>query len=389
MSLTAAQHERLAALVEAIRGAPDCYATRSFDPRKEPQWNWRPVYAPLTEEVVLRHATGEMEIGTYALAAAASTMEFPTCRWIAADFDGKKIGSDWQGDVQRFLEFFVESGANILVNTSRSGKGVHVRVLFASPVPSWIARRWMNAWLEEASMISEIDDAIPSSFDRLIPMQDALSAELTYDGHRRPGSLIGAPMHKRLAIENKGSLPISVEAAREGNFEPDGRHWDHLMRALEGRLWGPKEVLAALADAPGTNDLRPPSLGTNGYIRSLPVLTGSVAADRLNVTRRACTFFEYIQQGGDQPYGLWIALASHLHRFGEEGYKAFHEMSALDPRYKAFATDQKWKQTADMRPVRCDTLVPNGFRCPHLGTRRCNGAKSPAYLAEHISTKPA
>lgn len=388
MKVTAAQHERIRALMDAIEGPSDCFAYRSHDPSREQPWYWRPVYTQLTEDIVLRQTVGDVEIGTYAMIPAASAMEFPTCRWIAADFDGKRIGCDWHSDVQRFLNFVTESGANILVNTSRSGKGVHVRVLFRGPVPAWMARRWLTAWLEEASVISEIDDAIPSSFDRIIPMQDTLRLDPTYDEHRRPGNLVGAPMHRGLATKNRGTLPLSTDEAKSGNFEPDGRHWDHLMSALDGRAWGERELLAALADAPGVNDTRPPPLGFNGATRSLPILTGGTAGKHLAATRSYCAFLEYIQRGGEQPYGLWVALASNLHHFGVDGEEAFHELSALDPRHRAAATDQKWKQTAEMRPVRCDTLVAHGFRCPHLTTRRCNGARAPAFFGEHVGYDP-
>jgi hypothetical protein len=373
--------------MEATRGPDDCYAFRSFDPGREQQYYWRPVYARVTPEAVLRHMAGEIEIGAYALIPAASTADFPTCRWIAADFDGKRQGCDWQSDVQRFLAVLVDTQANILVNRSRSGQGVHVRVLFREPVPGWMARRWMQAWLEESGVVSEIDDAIPSSFDRLIPMQDTLRLDLTYDFHRRPGNLVGSPMHKKLAVKNGGTLPIATDAALVGVFEPDGRHWHHLVRAVEERAWGEEELRAALLDAPGGDDAKPPT-GLRYGNHALTVLQGDAASLELLVMRRHCAFLQYLQAGGDQPYSLWVALASQLHRFGEAGHNAFHELSQLDVRYKSHATEMKWEQTAEMQPMRCDTLVDMGFRCPHLTTRRCNGAKAPAYFPEHAGYEP-
>lgn len=376
--------------MEATQGPTDCHALRSYDPGREQAWYWRPVYAPMTDEVARRHMSGDIEVGTYALVPGATEREFPRCWWIAADFDGKKQGCDWEADVQKFLGFITESGANLLVNRSRSGKGVHVRALFRETVPAWMARRWMQAWLEESSVVSEIDDAIPSSFDRLIPMQDTLRFDLTDSGHRRPGNLVGAPMHKRLAASTGGTLPISTEAALAGNFEPDGRHWEHLVHALEGRAWGEKELREALVDAPGSDTGQPPPM-TGGLAypnRSLPVLSEHQADLELLATRRHCAFFRYLQAGGEQPYALWVAFASQLHRFGEAGHDLFHEVSALDPRYKAHAVEQKWKQTAEMRPMRCDTLVEMGFRCPHLTTKRCNGARSPAFFAECSGYEP-
>jgi hypothetical protein len=377
-------------LIEATRGPTDCHALRSFDPGREQPWFWRPVYIDVTEEIAVRHMRGQIEIGSYALVPGASRKEFPRCWWIAADFDGKKPGTDWERDVRRFLEFFVDTGANILLNRSRSGKGVHVRVLFREPVPAWMARRWMMAWLEEAGVLDSDDADVPTSFDRCIPMQDTLRMDPTYDGHRRPGNLVGSPMHKRLADAQGGTLPVSTDAALVGNFEPDGKHWEHLVAAVERRAWGETELLVALRDVPGGNDGKPPAGGADAYVnRALTVLQGDAASLDLLVARRHCAFFQHLQAGGAQPYSLWVALATQLHRFGEAGHEAFHEISALDPRYKAHDVETKWQQTAEMHPMRCDTLVEQGWRCPHLPpSRRCNGAKAPAYFPEHAGYEP-
>lgn len=383
MNLTT--EEKVRFLRDATRGPADAYALRSHVPSNDPPWRWRPVYGPLIDDMVVRHLRGDIEIGSYAL--IPMERDLPRVWWIAADFDGKRHGSDWESDVRVFMSFLADTGANILVNRSRSGFGAHVRVLFREMVPAWMARRWMTAWLEEAGVVSEFGSAIPSSFDRLIPPQDTLLDGETKDGHRRPGNLIGAPMHRGRAIACGGTLPISVEAALAGEFAPDGKHWEHLVRALEGRSWGELELRNALIDAPGKADLNPPS--ANSYTnRQLTVLNGGDADVALLVTRRHCEFFRYLQAGGDQPYSLWIALASQLHHFGEAGRDAFHELSALDHRYNPTTTEQKWDTTRDMRPMRCETLVDMGFRCPHLASRRCNGARTPAYFPEHAGYEP-
>ena len=385
MNLSASDKARF--LLEATRGPDDCHALRSHDPAREQPWFWRPVYAPVTEEVALRHLAGEIEIGSYALVPGAGALDHPRCWWIAADFDGKRQGCDWRSDVQTFLGFIRESGANLLVNRSRSGQGVHVRALFREAVPAWMARRWMQAWLDESNVADEDDR--PSSFDRFIPMQDALRLDKTEEGYRRPGNLVGSPLHRLLAKTCGGTLPISTEAAAAGEFDPDGRHWEYLVGALERRAWGEAELRQALIDSPGGGDPIPPPILDHSYTnRALTVLSAGSASVELLVARRHCEFMRFIQEGGSQPYNLWVALASQLHRFGEAGHDAFHEMSALDPRYKQRTAEQKWQQTRDMQPIRCDTIADMGYRCPHLGTKRCNGAKAPAYFPEHAGYEP-
>jgi len=370
--MTPTRTDKIDMLLELTRGAPNVYALRSVRNSDLEQY-WRPVWAPLSPSVVAHHLTGHLEIGNYALVPDPSGM--PRCWWIAADFDGKKPGTNWQLDVMRATQFLLSSGANVAVNLSRSAKGAHIRVLFKEPVPAWLARRWMMAWLEEAEVaLKDPDDwdERPPSFDLLVPRQDVLPTIVLDHGHPNPGNLVGAPLNAKRLRMHGGTTPLDVDAAAEGHFEPDGRHWKHVRRALDGRAWGYAELMQALKDAPGDVDVVPPDRGRyfdrDGKLR-LPVLSGGSAEARFMVDW--CKFFEYMRERGEQPYHLWVAMASQLHAFGEAGRELWHELSALDARYDSEVVEDKWQKTATMHPVRCDTLVSWGFRCPHLGDARC------------------
>jgi hypothetical protein len=371
--------DKLHLLRELVSGAADCYALHWQSDRNGSQWG--PIYRPLSDATLLEHLSGRVEIGTYPLIASDGG-DLPTCRWICADFDGKRPGSNWQRDVRKALEFLMEhDGCPAFVNLSRSGQGAHIRMLFAEPVPAWMARRWVTAWLVEAQVMkdpSEVEDDYDAvdmnfpSFDRLIPPQDRLY-ESQDDQPRRPGNLAGAPLNTRLARRNGGTLPIDPQQAARGLFEPDGQHWTHVRRALEARTWGTAELLQGLRDAPGSPDLKPPSRAR----RALPVIPGT--SSELAFTVAFCEFFRRMRTE-KHTYPLYMALATQLHRFGEEGRLAFHAVASTDARYRAHKTDQKWDQTADLSPVRCDTLVSLGWRCPLLGTRSC-ASRSPALFA--------
>lgn len=383
MQLSVGDKVRL--LREATRGPEDVFALRSDAGGVGAPWS--PVYSPLSDENVLMHLSGLIEIGSYPLIPVDD--DLPKIWWIAADFDGKRQGTNWHHDVKRAVRFLLDVGANLLVNLSRSAKGAHVRVLFKEPVPAWMARRWMQAWLEEAEVVEDDLRDMPTSFDRLIPPQDTLLSGFTRTGNRRPGNLIGSPLNGRLAKQNGGTLPIDPKLAAMGDFDPDGRHWEHLARALEGRAWGEVELAEQLAESPGQPDLHaprpapPPRMYGDGA--PLPIVD---ARGMLDFTLNHCAFMRYVRQPGAFTYQLWMALATQLHRFGDEGNAAFHAISAVDPRYRATSTDRKWEQTADMHPIKCSTLVGHGYRCPNLGTNRCAGAAAPAYFHEHAFYKP-
>jgi len=381
--------DKIRLLRELTRGPDDVFAMRTD---KNAGWSWRPVYAPLPDNHIRMHIAGQIEIGSYALIPNGNGKS-PNVWWIAADFDGKKQYTDWERDVKRTMQFLIDTGATLFVNLSRSAQGAHIRVLFREPVPAWMARRWFNAWLEESGVLlpesepSDFDDGAPQSFDRLIPPQDFLSGALTEDGHRRPGNLVGSPINGKCAKKNGGTLPIDPREAARGNFAPDGKHWEHVATALENRVWGVEELKRALEEAPGSPITSAPNFGTGygsvGY--KLPVLQGD--SRQLSYALTFCEFMKHIRDPRNQNYQLWVALATQLHRFGEEGREAFHELSKVDHRYNPSDTDEKWRDTSMMSPVRCDTLVTWGYRCPHLRGPRCNGAKAPSFFADHTDAE--
>lgn len=379
--VTLSPEQKVAALRELTLGADDVFAAYALS-RNPDKDRWRPVYTQLSDEMLVLHLRGFIEIGSYPL---RPTHPWPTVYWVLADFDGKQAGTNWKGDVQRAVEFLSDfDGCPCFVNLSRSGQGAHIRMLFREPVPAWMARRWMTAWLIEADVMKaddadRWDDEVPPSFDRLIPPQDILSGDTNSQGCRLPGNLAGSPIHGAHLRAHGGTAPLDTQRVLQGDFEPDGRHWDHVLAALDQRSWGEAELRTAIADCPGDVSLDPPVPWYQK--RSLRVL--SDAEGKLDYMVMFCAFVQHMHEPGTQSYALWVALATQLHRFGDAGREKFHEISALDPRYNARDTDLKWEQTQSLHPIRCDTLVQMGYRCPHLDTLRCSAAKAPAYFTDY------
>jgi hypothetical protein len=357
----------------AFIGAEHVYAIRT-------DTGWQPVYTQLRDKDVIDHLSGRIEIGSYPILEARDPGGWPMCRWIGADFDGKRPGTAWKTDVLRAMEFFGD--APVLLNLSRSGQGAHLRVLFAEPVPTWLARRWMLALLTEAGVTRAADEeATPSSFDRCIPSQDDLPAA-------KIGSLLGCPLNLSRAREAEdASLLLSAsDASFAGELVvvPTSEHWDYLDSVL-AKAWTRADLDAAMLDTSETLGLTPPPR------RQEQVHLAVVAdAHALHFTASFCKFLKWC---ADHPslvnYELWVALAANLHTFGEAGRTLFHSLSALDAaRYNVSQTDWKWQSTEGLGPVRCDTIAGRGFRCPHLGTPRCGGASSPALFHHWTRYEP-
>jgi hypothetical protein len=86
---------------------------------------------PLSDAVIYDHLAGEHTVGVYPL------LEDDTCYFLAVDFDE----ADWRDDARAFMQSCDELGVPAALEISRSGKGAHAWVFFASRVPARDARR--------------------------------------------------------------------------------------------------------------------------------------------------------------------------------------------------------------------------------------------------------
>ncbi|MFQ5684475.1 MAG: DEAD/DEAH box helicase family protein, partial [Candidatus Binatia bacterium] len=174
-----------------FRGREDIYAAfwfnertgkKGYSPACEDPWNSRKgrpkKYFPLTDEVILKHLSGEKVIGIYPL------LRDDTCWFLACDFD--KEG--WALDALAFLNICKYYGVPAYLERSRSGNGGHVWIFFSAPVPAVSARQLGIRLIKETMVLrAEMDLA---SYDRFFPSQDFLP-------RAGFGNLIALPLQKK------------------------------------------------------------------------------------------------------------------------------------------------------------------------------------------------
>ncbi len=133
---------------------------------------------PVTDQVIYEHLAGHCTIGVYPLSAD------DTCCFLAVDLDD----ANWRDDSRAFLQSCRELHIPAGLEISRSGKGAHVWIFFAEPIPAVMARQL------GAALISYTCDRTRqlslSSYDRLFPNQDTLPK----GGF---GNLIALPLQKQ------------------------------------------------------------------------------------------------------------------------------------------------------------------------------------------------
>ena len=132
---------------------------------------------PLSDAVIYDHLAGEHTVGVYPL------LEDDTCYFLAADFDE----AEWRDDARAFMQSCEELGVPAALEVSRSGKGAHAWVFFASRVSARDARRLGTAIISHTC--SRTRQLKLESYDRLFPNQDTMPK----GGF---GNLIALPLQK-------------------------------------------------------------------------------------------------------------------------------------------------------------------------------------------------
>lgn len=133
---------------------------------------------PVSDPIIYRHLAGEHTIGVYPL------LEDDFCYFLAVDFDE----AEWQADASAFMQSCDELGVPAALEVSRSRKGAHIWVFFASRVLARDARRLGTAIISHTC--SRTRQLQLSSYDRLFPNQDIMPK----GGF---GNLIALPLQKR------------------------------------------------------------------------------------------------------------------------------------------------------------------------------------------------
>ena len=139
---------------------------------------------PVTDEVIRQHLSGMDDRGREFVMGLYPMLADETCCLLALDLDGE----GWQEDAKALEETYQRLGLPVALERSRSGKGGHLWLFFAEPVPASMARNVGSHILTE-TMEGRPEIGL-ASYDRLFPNQDTLPK----GGF---GNLIALPLQKK------------------------------------------------------------------------------------------------------------------------------------------------------------------------------------------------
>ncbi|MFN8847555.1 MAG: TOTE conflict system archaeo-eukaryotic primase domain-containing protein [Bdellovibrionales bacterium] len=159
-------------------------------------------FLKLDSQAVRDHLQGKHTIGTYAIC------EDDSCRFLAADFDGK----GWAADVLAYKSAGRELGIQIEIERSRSGNGAHAWIFFLDSLPSRLARQLGTIIIARAQASRHAMSL--ETYDRFFPNQDYLPK----GGF---GNLIALPLQKAPREKNNSIF-------LDEKLEPVQDQWGHL-----------------------------------------------------------------------------------------------------------------------------------------------------------------
>jgi len=157
---------------------------------------------PVSDEVIFGHLAGKHTVGIYPL------LPDDTCHLLAVDFDD----AEWREDVRAFARACEELGVPVALEVSRSGRGAHAWIFFASLVSARDARRLGTAIITHTC--ARTRQLKLASYDRLFPNQDTMPK----GGF---GNLIALPLQK-VPRENGHSVFVDID------LRPYSDQWGYL-----------------------------------------------------------------------------------------------------------------------------------------------------------------
>lgn len=135
-----------------------------------------------------------------------------TCNFLVFDFDNHEsdnlldddanTGNGWVEEVNSMRMICMQNDVDVLVERSRSGKGAHIWIFFAEPIPASTARKFGDALLTKSA--ESVNQKTFQSYDRMLPAQDHMPAG---------------------GLGNLIALPLQGKALREGNSAFIDENW--------------------------------------------------------------------------------------------------------------------------------------------------------------------
>lgn len=307
------------------------------------------VKKPLTREWAAWHVRGKGILG------AVGADEHGYTNTVGLDLDAHFAAQNPARAACTFIRTAQVADVPVIVHSSKSGKGAHIRTLFRESVPTYLARALYIALVLAAGLSGE------KAVDKVWPPSHGLG-------------VLALPYNAQCAQASGGSLaldcntlrPLDRDAQASAVLDAPELSRDETERTLKA-LGIHTDAEAALLSGQArsrngwTDGTRTVKNGTDGGIQEM--MKHCAAVERLRLFPTEAT------------YEFWFSLMTNFRPF-IGGAEIFTALSQLDPeRFDKRVLDRSWKAIAG-GPRLCEHL-DSGWTCPK---RAFCPARSPAGL---------
>lgn len=276
---------------------------------------------PLTDEWILKHLNGEIQMGIYPLIDDKYT------RWVAMDFDGDEGGESALEKAIEQSNALAQVGIASYVEISRSGNGAHVWVFVDGLIEAKTIRAVLHKFLIDAE-----------TYDRMFPNQDSANGEY--------GNLIALPLNGAGFKEGKS---VFIDVATKDPIKPR----EFIATVVKNRVaWIEKLYEEYKHELEET-------ASTVGERTNRESLTGGVKVVTFCNWMKAARARMHQQNQEPEFYALCCQFAQLAN-----GEQLAYEFGKLHP-YSDERIDQKFRQALDQnKPHTCKTLREvHGYEC--------------------------
>lgn len=331
--------------IQKLNPHPNCHAIARWVPDRN-RYEFPIIKAPLTDELAEKHACGKCMLG-----AVGSDQDGYTTL-VGLDID--KHVSSQRPDVccKRFVQAAAALDIPVVVHSSKSGKGAHVRTLFKDRVPTYLARALYLAVALSSGVSGD------KAMDKVWPPAQGLG-------------VLALPYNAKAASTSGGTLalnPFSLDPLPKGV---------QLSAVLDTNEMTLGDLEGSLKELGIKNEKEAMILsGTAMRAGGVAVEIKDGADGGIQHMMRCCDAVGRLQREATEvSYEFWFGMMTNFKPF-IGGYDLFRALSEIDvKRFSARELDRSWKAISG-KPRLCAHL-DSGWECPKAAV--CP-AKSPAGL---------
>lgn len=327
---------------------PECYARARWVPERD-RYEFPIVKKPLTPEIAEMHVRGKTILGAVASDAEGKTNN------VGLDLDAHFAEQNPAKAALKFIQTAQALDVPVIIHSSKSGKGAHIRTLFSDRIPTFLARAMYVALVITAGLNGE------KAVDKVWPPSHGLGVlALPYNAQcaRAAGGCLALHPNTLRPLDKDEQACVVNDTEEMGRDQVES-----VLRHLGVHTEAEAAVLSGAARHNGSfvDQGRVVRNGTDAGIQEMMHHCEAVARLRDHAT--------------EVSYEFWFSMMTNFRPF-IGGLEIFTALSQLDPaRFEQKVLDRSWKAISG-GPRMCMHLDTT-WTCPLYG--RCP-VRSPAAL---------